>query len=382
LSNIYDNKEKADNNISQNHRRQLVLEGIELILSLFTTVGQQRLFPRKIMTKYTKGQITVYSKEQIVYWFEQANYQDCRINAYPAFVSEAEEQDYKQGINLNLLTPNILFIDLDLEHFKSRDELDIWLNRILKNIANFLHGANPLVLWSGHGYHIIIPVKATEALEQFEDFEPYTSEPSKNFLQFVTRYLSLNKGDDKNNPAFGSCLLRVPYTFNSKCLDEKKDAEVKIIQQWRSSQQLSEIDNLLVEFQTFLVDRKLKVETNQQKRDSNHQYASFWASTNNIVPYVEKLLNMQISNHRKFAISLILAPYFVNIQNLSDVDSFTRIKQWVLRCSEIRKLEPSIEYFDDLIKGTIERAKNTHIKPLKFEDTLQYKNRELYDTLL
>jgi hypothetical protein len=40
-------------------RKQLVLEGIELILSLFSTVGQQQLFPRKIMAKYTKAQMTV-----------------------------------------------------------------------------------------------------------------------------------------------------------------------------------------------------------------------------------------------------------------------------------------------------------------------------------
>jgi hypothetical protein len=66
----------------------------------------------------------------------------------------------------------------------------------------------------------------------FEDLEPYTSEPSKNFLQFVARYLSLYKSDPSNNPTFKSCLLRVPYTFNSKCLDESVDAEVKIIQQW------------------------------------------------------------------------------------------------------------------------------------------------------
>jgi hypothetical protein len=387
LSNIFNTEAKTDSNIpkdvSQKSRKQLVLEGIDIIFSLFTAVGQQRLFPRKIMTKYTKGQMTVYSKQQVIYWFETANYHDCRINAYPAFVSEAEEQDYKQGINLNLLTPNILFIDLDLEHFKSRDELDIWLNRILKNIANFLHGANPLVLWSGHGYHIIIPVKATEALEQFEDFEPYTSEPSKNFLQFVTRYLSLNKGDDKNNPAFGSCLLRVPYTFNSKCLDEKKDAEVKIIQQCNSSQveQMPEIDNLLIEFQTFLIDKKLKAEINQNKTRRRNGITNP-LNTTNTIPYVEKLLGTQIADHRKFVISLILAPYFINIQHLSYADSVVKIKQWTLKCNEIRKLEPSIEYFDDLIKGTIERAKNTHIKPLKFEDTLQYKNRELYDTLL
>jgi hypothetical protein len=65
---------------------------------------------------------------------------------------------------------------------------------------------NPLFLWSGHGYHIIIPVKATEALEQLEDFEIYTGESSKEFLHFAKKHLSLNKADDKNSPSFGSCL--------------------------------------------------------------------------------------------------------------------------------------------------------------------------------
>jgi hypothetical protein len=41
-------------------------------------------------------------------------------------------------------------------------------------------------------------------------------------------------------------------------------------------------------------------------------------------------------------------------------------------------LEQSIEYFDHLIKRSIERAKSTQIKPLKFEETLRYKNREVY----
>jgi hypothetical protein len=380
LSSIYDIK--PNNNItgpSQKPRKQQVLEGIDIVLSLFTIVGQQRLFPRKIMTKYSKGQITVYSKEQIIYWFKAANYHDCRINAYPAFVSEVEENDYKQGINLNLLTPNILFIDLDAEHFKSKEELDRWLNRILKNIANVLHEFKPLVIWSGNGYHIVIPVKATEALEQFEDFKPYTSEPSKEFLQFAPRYLSLNKGDGKNNPTFKSCLLRVPYTFNSKCLEEKGiDTEVKIIHHWAASQQLPEIDNLLVEFQTFLVDKKLKAESNQKKIVTRRNDV---CSSSNTTPYIERLLGMRIKDHRKFAISLIFAPYFVNIQNLSDVDSFRKIKQWVLKCNEVKKVEPSIEYFDDLTKRSIERAKEKGIKPLKFEDTLQYKNKELYNML-
>jgi hypothetical protein len=37
---------------------------------------------------------------------------------------------------------------------------------------------------------------------------------------------------------------------------------------------------------------------------------------------------MQLSDHRKFAIRLILAPYFVNIQKLTDTECFSRIKEW------------------------------------------------------
>jgi hypothetical protein len=148
--------------IAQQQRKQLVLEGIELILSLFVVVGQQRLFPRTIMTRHTKGQIVVNSKEEVVHYFEIAGYEDCRINAYPTFLSKAEEQDYKKGINLNLFAPNILFIDLDAKRFKSGKELQRALRQIVKNIAYLLHDVKPLVLWSGHGYHVVIPVNQSE----------------------------------------------------------------------------------------------------------------------------------------------------------------------------------------------------------------------------
>jgi hypothetical protein len=46
-----------------------------------------------------------------------------------------------------------------------------------------------------------------------------------------------------------------------------------------------------------------------------------------MIAYVEILLSIQIPDHCKFAISLILAPYFVNIQNLSGAESFGKIKQ-------------------------------------------------------
>ena len=359
-------------------RKLLVSEGIDLILSLFTRVGQQRLFPRAIMTKYTNGQIIVHNKEQIMSWFERAKYQDCRINAYPVFVSKAEEQYYKRGINLDIFAPNILFIDLDANRFKSGRELQLVLKQICKNIATLLHDVKPLIIWSGHGYHIIIPVNGNEALENFEEFT-YASEPSKAFLQFAERHLSLNKADPSNNPGFKSCLLRVPYTFNSKYIGERReDSEVKIFQRFNNFDQLPNIDNLLVEFQTFLIDRKLKAEINQGKKRNNGRNISNQFPSNNRIQYIEILLKMPLKDYRKSTISLILAPYFVNVQELSDADSFDRIKEWVLRCNEVKELEPSVGYFDELINKAIRRARDTGIKPLRFEETLRYKNKELY----
>ena len=367
-------------------RREKVLEGISIILSLFSTIKQQRLFPRKIMTNLTKVQVTAYSIDQIIKTFEEANYEDCRINAYPSFLNEAEERDYENGINLDIFTPNILFIDLDLKDFSSKAEMDKSLHRILKHIASILYNAKPLVLWSGHGYHIIILVKATKALEHFEDFETLTEKPSSEFLQFAKRYLSLNKADNANNPAFKSCLLRVPYTFNLKCIRENTDPEVMIIRKFDSHSPLPQIDNLLVEFMTFLVDRKLKENLEKQKRAQlqNKSIFQFQKPDNNstTITYIEKLLCIGLDDYRKNTISLILAPYFINILKLSDEESFSRIKKWVLKCNDANPLKPSIRDFDNLIKNAIKRANYTGIKPLKFNDTLQYKNKELFDMIL
>ncbi len=369
-----------------NARRQKVLERIDILLSLFSTVKQQRLFPRKIMTSKTRGQVTVHSIEQTIQVFEEADFIDCRINTYPSFLNESEEKDFENGINLDIFAPNILFIDLDQKDFSSKDVLDKTLTKILKHISSILYGVRPLLLWSGNGYHIIIPVKSTEALEHFEDFKGLNDRPSRKFLQFAKSYLSFNKADKANNPAFKSCLLRVPYTFNSKCIIDGKDSEVKIIQDFNNSEPLPEIDNLLVEFVTFLIDKKLKKdllkENMEKKVQSNNIQISKPKTPSTTITYIEKLLGMGIRDYRKNAISLILAPYFSNVLKRSDDESFIKIKYWALKCNDVRPLKPSIKDFDIIINNSIKRAKVTGIKPLKFKDTLQYKNKKLYDVIL
>jgi hypothetical protein len=224
---------------------------------------------------------------------------------------------------------------------------------MLKNISKTLVGSTPLLLWSGRGYHIIIPVQITESLERFEDFEGLTKKPSEDLLKFAKDHLSFNKADSANNPAFKSCLLRVPHTFNSKCFDEGKDPEVKVVQQYDFSKPLPKPDDLLVEFMTFLADKKLKseIEDEKRKRDQNRFPTNNKNQSINI-PYVEKLLEIGIEDYRKSAVSLIIVPYFVNVLRLSDEESYYRTRDWILKCHAIKPLEPSISYFENLITMT------------------------------
>ena len=70
----------------------------------------------------------------------------------------------------------------------------------------------------------------------------------------------------------------------------------------------------------------MKVEIDRQKMKINN--VNYPHYSYNTISYVEKLLDMSLEDHRKFARALILAPYFVNIQHSPDSNSFNKIKQW------------------------------------------------------
>ena len=60
------------------------------------------------MTPISNGQFSVSCKEEIFEKCKQANFIDCRINAYP------EHTEYK---GITRYPPNFIFIDLDLASF-------------------------------------------------------------------------------------------------------------------------------------------------------------------------------------------------------------------------------------------------------------------------
>jgi hypothetical protein len=139
-------------------------EGLNFILKHF----EEPLFPRTISSYATQGgQFEVYSKEEVVRAYEQSDFLDCRINAYPSYT------EYK-GINRQ--SPNFIFIDLDKSTFNTERAHRMALTATLKNIKEKLLGANPTVIWTGNGYHIYQSIDSF-ILEEEEVFS------SRNFDQ-------------------------------------------------------------------------------------------------------------------------------------------------------------------------------------------------------
>ena len=79
-----------------------IIKNMQFVLSHFS--GQEFLFPRSIMTAKTKGQVFADSEKEMMEYFTEADFVDCRINGYPF---------HHHGESRNLY-PSFIFIDLDL----------------------------------------------------------------------------------------------------------------------------------------------------------------------------------------------------------------------------------------------------------------------------
>jgi hypothetical protein len=311
------------------------------------------------MTKKLGYQKIVYSKGRVLEHFIESDFVDCRINAFPSL---------KEGATW---IPELLFIDLDLSDFNNNKSLQIALNKTLKNIKEKLENNNvhPTVLWSGNGYHIILPVYCPIELERIQEFQEFDN-PSERFLRFAKDNLSNNKADKANNPSFRSCLLRIPNSFNAKCLakgESFENSKIKIIQEWNRDR--PSIKFLLRDFRRYLINQKIKELNKNRKIEERLSIKS-----NSNIFWIEKLLNTPISDFRKNATNLILAPYLVNIKKLSYQQSFDILTGWLKKCNSFKTLDFNPDY---LVKYALNTAIQKRIPPMKRE-TLRNRNSELY----
>ncbi len=307
------------------------------------------LFPRTIFTHGRPYQFRVESKQEMLYNFENAEFIDCKINAFPSL---------KEGVRW---TSDFIFIDIDLEDFKSNRALDLALNKTLRNIKERLEEAHPTVLWTGSGYHIYQPIEGIE-LDHYRDFEFSDLNLFNEFLRFTERFLSFNKADKNNNPSLKSCLLRIPGSINSKY-----STEVSIVQKWNEYR--PRIRLLIGDFHAYLVEYKIKRERKLKK--SNHLGNNIETNSNTI-KWIEKLLETPIEDGRKYALWKILCPYLVNIKKLVYEQSFEILKTWMEKCNNLKALDfnPNAE-----IKNKLRNVK--HYSPISIK-TLQNDNKELY----
>lgn len=315
-----------------------VKDGIEYLLSHFT----HPYFPRRIQTKKTVGQITVNGVEETMQFFEDSQCIDCRINAFSE--KDIEEQ-----------SPTLIFVDLD-----NRKALPEVLSLFHKTIDGI-----PSVLDTGNGYAIVQPIQM-KPMKNMTYHDKVIEAPAKKFLQFAERYLSNSKCDAGNHPSLKSCLVRVPGTFNSKCLAKTKDhktSQVSIVSEWNGVR--SNVQRLPFKKH---VDRLEKIEQKMlQRRQMYYQ--------SNTVPYIEKLLSVlkqpkyKIYDFRERMFSLIICPYLVNIKK----QSFEEIEKITLQCFGNHLSKQKIRYkMNSVLQSGVLPYRLSRIKE---EDT------ELYDVI-
>jgi hypothetical protein len=346
-----------------------VKEGINFILSHFE--GRQPLFPRKMSTLLSNGrQFTVYDQKQILHECIKANFIDCRINAYPIQMDS--------GL---LQAPNVIFIDLDLipsdnNYQKSLEKINRILNKILRNIESRLDGCRPTVLWTGNGYHIYIAVN-TRPLELIVELSQLCKNPSKQFLRFSEMKFSLYKKDPNHNPSFKSCLLRIPYTLNSKSnYILARNPEVRIIQSFNTNT-IPKLDAaLLREYRIYLVDldlqenlKILKLRNFQTLKCRDRYSNSVCMRVPREYEWIENsLLRTPIADHRKCSRDLLLAPFLVNDKKFSHEESYSTMINWIMSCNDVMKLHPNIKCFEERVSSAIKNSNTNKIPPIKMEN--------------
>lgn len=244
-------------------------EGLNYLLEHF----QKPLFPRTVSTRSTDNkQIVVWSRDEVLWYFNQARLQDCRINAYSVYEIE------------NMI-PNLIFIDLD--NVSALDETLVNFNKL---------GANPSVLFTGNGLAIIQPIKM-ESWKHVSHHGNCAEELAKLFMQFASRHLSNNKCDSGNHPSLKSCLIRVPTSINSK------NGNVVLVKQcWDGVR----ADVSSIPFKEYLIKIQKEGEYTETPRVNSSQKFD----------YIEKLLDKKLTDCRKRVCDLVILPYLINIKNL------------------------------------------------------------------
>lgn len=343
-----------------------------------------------MMTIKYNGQFSVFSEEDILIKCKQADYNDCRINAYPEVIES----------NGNLVQPpNFIFIDLDLGNFNNDiNKLDKIKNSTLRKIGQYK--SIPTIVWTGNGYHIYFPIRipVIDHIYIFskDNFTNLFSSKGKYghyyiseiFMQFAENYFTGGKSDPQHRPKYKTCLIRIPGTYNSKSLrsgKSKEESQIRILQKWNGIR--GEIGTVVDDFRIWLTQEEInlnRLSTNKTKFNHNKIYFNHYYIEKDVnkfsslpkqsskINWIEMLLNTSLEDHRKYCLWRILGPYLLNVRSLSEQVSSHVMEEWLIRCNDKRKLDfhPHNKIYN-IIKG------NKGFLPISYSK-LKDENTELY----
>lgn len=324
------------------------------------------------MTARFNGQFSVNSKEDLINRCEQADFKDCRVNAYPEMI---------ENNGMLVQPPNFVFIDLDLANFNDdRKKLDKVKNSTLRRMEQ-LNGARPTLSWTGNGYHIYLPNDVSVLDNIFllsKDKFPNLFSPkgkyshyfvSEVFMQFAEDYFTGSKADPNHRPKYKTCLIRIPETYNSKCLKKglsKEESLVKVLQKWNGIRINAE--SLVREFRVWLTQQEINLLTEKKLKSSlrkpDYKYSTKRMNPSNDVTkikWIERLLQTPIEDYRKDCLWRIIGPYLLNVRKLSELEASKVMEEWLYKCNKVKKLdfEPKSKIYS-IIKG------NKGYKPISY----------------
>jgi hypothetical protein len=386
--------------------KQRVIEGVDFMLEHFGSI-----FPRSVATLATSHcQVQVNSREEIIQRFEESDFIDCYMSIFPAY---NKKEHYK---------PNHIFIDIDRQHFTTDQELEQAVEDTIQNIRRtFGNDVSPTISASGNGIHIHLPIDMPGPLEDVTELSQF-KDVSNEFLRYLERRISNWKSDPNHNISFRSSLFRVPGTYNLKCIKSGKEpSDVKIIKRWnkvlvRPSLELLH-DFLAYMTQKEIIDKKAQKLKRQIRQNSLKERAIVMAQctddptkadyyrrrlmaqtqrrsqpvlsslddnigrTNN--NWIENiLLQTPIDDYRKEVIFWILVPYLCTIKDIQDDDEIHQVvDEWLDKCEQLRRLEPSRRDFDRRIDDAIEWARDDNMLPTKLQ-TIKEDYPDLYKKLM
>jgi hypothetical protein len=221
-------------------------------------------------------------------------------------------------------------------------------------------------------------------------------------MQYAEILMTDGKADPVHNSsvAFSNCMIRIPNSYNSKYIPKNSNGEPilsSITPQSRVRiEQLSNgykpnirylLEGLwesLIQLRNDGISDRLLDEQRRIRFEIRHPYnvGPRPQYQNNRIGWIEHLIEKPLGDFRKYCITFIFVPYFINIRRLSDLDAFDRIRGWLEKCKSVHRLDFNIKQRVKYDIKSVRRLQRDRrfVKP-KALHKIKTENAELYTLL-